>query len=549
MLRYLHSIAGTLLCCAATSLVLAAAPHAGSHYSLSLTLDHKNGDRISDVADITARVQSTAIIQKVEFRVDGTLRATVTSVPYRFSWDTLADTEGQHTLTATAYDENGSTARAGVKLIIDNQLGEGAAAMDAKAQAALSINDTDAARRYARRAVKVDPQDTAALTVLADLAAQNGDIDTAISTLEKARGASTDSATMLKLAGYLAQRALTPDYQTRFFVEAQKIAALRQSAADMAVESARKSGDPIRIGDALMNACRFSEAILAYRPAVKDVETAPVSAIDRLALADVMSDKLIDASNLLRPVEYTGRADAGTHAVHSLAYLRNRQFTQAREIIAEGDLSGHNPAALMAAAYADYALSRPDEAFKEAKEAAGLLPGSPDALFCLAIANKDPVDEEQDMLKSLLSTPFEAGPYDDYAARQSIKAKAGPINEALAITDYVLKRDPGDVYARIIQVMSYIQQDRFEEAQPILAGLIRSEPRAPDILMAESVWWNVKKNSTQAAEFLASAGQADVKRFSFTEAQTPPQFLYLLNHTLRYRAGFFLTPASLTGKS
>jgi hypothetical protein len=62
------------------------------------------GAAVSGVATMSASASDNSGVVRVEFSVDGVLRATAAAAPYTFSWDTSADPLGSHTLTATAYD-------------------------------------------------------------------------------------------------------------------------------------------------------------------------------------------------------------------------------------------------------------------------------------------------------------------------------------------------------------------------------------------------------------------------------------------------------------
>ena len=62
-------------------------------------------------------------LNKVEFYVDGALKATDTSSPYSFSWDSKTSTDGSHSLTAKAYDNAtpaNSTTSSAVNVTVDN---------------------------------------------------------------------------------------------------------------------------------------------------------------------------------------------------------------------------------------------------------------------------------------------------------------------------------------------------------------------------------------------------------------------------------------------
>lgn len=62
-------------------------------------------------------------VSKVEFYVDGTLKATDTASPYTYSWDTTTATNATHSLTAKAYDGASpvnSTTSTAVSVTVDN---------------------------------------------------------------------------------------------------------------------------------------------------------------------------------------------------------------------------------------------------------------------------------------------------------------------------------------------------------------------------------------------------------------------------------------------
>ena len=59
---------------------------------------------VSGTIAVTADATGVPSVSKVEFYVDGTLKATDTTSPYSFSWDTTQVANGTHTLQAKAYD-------------------------------------------------------------------------------------------------------------------------------------------------------------------------------------------------------------------------------------------------------------------------------------------------------------------------------------------------------------------------------------------------------------------------------------------------------------
>lgn len=66
-----------------------------------------NNATISATTNITASASDDTAVTKVEFYVDGTLRATDTSSPYTYSFNPASFSVGTHQLTARAYDAAG----------------------------------------------------------------------------------------------------------------------------------------------------------------------------------------------------------------------------------------------------------------------------------------------------------------------------------------------------------------------------------------------------------------------------------------------------------
>ena len=76
----------------------------------------------SGVVAITAAASDPDGIERVEFRIDGVLRATDTSAPYQYNWDSwpASQPDGQHTLRATAFDNTAHSAYAESTITTDN---------------------------------------------------------------------------------------------------------------------------------------------------------------------------------------------------------------------------------------------------------------------------------------------------------------------------------------------------------------------------------------------------------------------------------------------
>ena len=403
-----------------------------AHAAVTVSFEQKDGDKVADIVKIAVKPESPDGIDKVEFRVDDKLRLTGTSVPYVFEWDTLAEKEGMHTLTATAFDSNGQTARASIMLTVDNELTTGADALAQKAENALAAKDLAAAKRYSRRALKADPGNLNAARSLASIYITDNDYDKAIETLDKANGLDANGPALLELSSYRMRRALIPANAAKFFGEAQVINELRHKAADINVADVQKTNAGMEtpaahaaIGDALMNAGRYHEAVSEYVKAGLGDDT-PVTNINRYTLALVMDNRPLDAQAALQNLRLGKREDAQSRAVLGLIFLRQQKFKEAREAVAQ-DLSDHVLASLIVAAYADGVMGNHKLGAGEASDAIALAPTLGEAQYALSIATTKVDDADIALNKALALSPFQSGPYLDYASQQTVDQAAGPL--------------------------------------------------------------------------------------------------------------------------
>ena len=67
-----------------------------------------NGATVSGTITVTASASDNVGVTKVEFYVDGALKATDTTSPWSFSWNTTTATPGTHSLTSKAFDAAGN---------------------------------------------------------------------------------------------------------------------------------------------------------------------------------------------------------------------------------------------------------------------------------------------------------------------------------------------------------------------------------------------------------------------------------------------------------
>jgi hypothetical protein len=80
------------------------------------------GAVVKGVVAVTATASDTGGIASVMFKVDGALKATDTTAPYGWNWDTVPQTvaEGAHSLTARAIDRAGNANEATITVTVDN---------------------------------------------------------------------------------------------------------------------------------------------------------------------------------------------------------------------------------------------------------------------------------------------------------------------------------------------------------------------------------------------------------------------------------------------
>jgi hypothetical protein len=69
-----------------------------------------NGATVSGTVSVTASASDNVGVTEVRFYIDGTYKATDSSSPYSYSWDTTGYSDGSHTVRATAYDAAGNNA-------------------------------------------------------------------------------------------------------------------------------------------------------------------------------------------------------------------------------------------------------------------------------------------------------------------------------------------------------------------------------------------------------------------------------------------------------
>jgi len=102
-----------------------------------------NGASVSGNVNVNANATDNVGVTKVEFSVDGLLRATDTTSPYGFTWDSTTVTNGTRNLSAKAFDAAGNVASDTISVTVangDTQPPSTPSGLTASAASATSVN-------------------------------------------------------------------------------------------------------------------------------------------------------------------------------------------------------------------------------------------------------------------------------------------------------------------------------------------------------------------------------------------------------------------------
>ena len=80
------------------------------------------GASVSGTTVVTATATDNVGVTKVDFYVDGVLKATDTAAPYAFSWNTTTSSNGAHVLQAAASDAAGNVANSAITVTVANNV-------------------------------------------------------------------------------------------------------------------------------------------------------------------------------------------------------------------------------------------------------------------------------------------------------------------------------------------------------------------------------------------------------------------------------------------
>ncbi len=532
--------------------LLLAVSTVSSFADMNLTLTPADGSKISDITNIVVRIQSTADVDRVEFKLDQKEAVVSKSVPYQFVWDTIKYTEGNHTLLITAFDTKGESKSVSAGFIIDNDLKTGAASYAAQAKTALDQGKPEDASRLIHRALKAEPGNLAASLLSGEIAAATSDWDSAVSALEKSIGLNSSQLALQRLSNYKIQQTLMP--QNSAHLEEGFTAAIdyRRKAESLNIDQVRaknldnSAASCTSNGDALLQAGRYSDAAAEYAKAGNPLSV-PTALTAREGLALTLDNRTEEVYSLFRSLYRAKMNDSAIDTVQGLALLRTGQFDAARMAITKA-LAENIPGAEIVSAYISLEESKKSLANGEALSAAQKLGDSGDSAYAVAISSTDAHIADRSLVSAITLSPFQTGPYLELATRQLLQKRPDKYDQAYQLIQLSLALEKDNLRAKLMRTLLLLDQNKVAVAETVLTDLAKMKVKTPDYFMTVAVYWNIKDNAEQTRLNMEAARKMDPAHFQFDLPPSPMVLLMHLNRKTHYRVDAFLTPASLFSK-
>jgi tetratricopeptide (TPR) repeat protein len=508
----------------------------------TVTLSPGEGERVSDIVTVTARVTGfeEAGVRNVVFLIDGRERGSDSSIPYTLEWDTLSDTDGAHKLAAVATDMNGNAARAEVNVVVDNELARGAQYHAQIALEAVRAGDRERAERHARRAIKIDPTNLAAARALSAIYRVSKEYDKAIAVLEQAGMPEDAIEPRLDLAALYVLRGDAGETIETLLMGANTALEQCRKADQARIASLKRDATPEQKGDAAFAARDWAGAVRAYQGA-GDPVTATMGAMNRLLLAYARAGRRRDCDVLLRTLEREKRADDVTRSVQAYYLLTINKPREARSLVQSGAESRVYPA-LIVAASADLILGEKKRAESEIAALAEIRPHAPEVLFLQAHIAKEPLEVRRLLTEAMAAEPSWPEVYVRKAYDLLMSKRPNRIQEAEAVLEFARKVDMDNVEALMATAALFLFQHRAEEAEPILKRVLTLAPEAPDALVGMALTCSMLDRTREITDLLARAMKVD--DILWNDVFVPKQLDYI-SRVMRYRIPALLTPKSL----
>ncbi|MBX3095810.1 MAG: tetratricopeptide repeat protein [Fimbriimonadaceae bacterium] len=296
--------------------------------AVTIKTNYKNGDSIKGDVTFEVEAESDNLITSVEFYVGSDLRDTDQSTPYQFSIDSLTEDDGPIEVTFAAYDSEGGSAKAILKLRVDNGMALGAARHVSMGQELMNDGKYAEAIYHGRVAIKIEPENNDARLLLSRSHLSMGTLDLAQKYAEDVVASDPNNSGGLALLGgvnlrrgFLALERGTGDWDATISSvrNAFKSAASAQRTLSENRISALQASNPesMDLVDALIDARRYSLAISQLEAKFRSNPGNP-EVNNRLIYAYIRSARWTDAAEAVKKAKDAGGADAYTYALDAV---------------------------------------------------------------------------------------------------------------------------------------------------------------------------------------------------------------------------------------
>jgi len=356
----------------------------------------RSGDKIAGVVNVRVTVTSDVPVNQVEFYHDGRLLLADRSTPYEVVINTIVEREGNYDLEIAVYLTNGESKRETLRLIIDNNVGAGAAAHTANAVKFLQVGNYDGAIQAGLVALKADDDYVPAKLVIARAYYEKSEFAEAQTFAEGALIAGDNVEAYEILASIFVKRSFR--MLATGTDRMQAVSDIKQSLLE-GVRNKRKAIQmQIRALGAPTNENRFQLASLH----IQNNEFAAVTRIMRevydpfdpdtrvanfLLYSLMRQGRIKDAYQVVEEINKNGAPDETSFALMAAAYATYRNFDKADENLRNAALAGaeDHPTKMTAAAFV--AIKKNDRAAMQSQVRAMVQRNvvRPEAIFYLSV--------------------------------------------------------------------------------------------------------------------------------------------------------------------
>ncbi|MFQ3586475.1 MAG: tetratricopeptide repeat protein [Fimbriimonadaceae bacterium] len=296
--------------------------------AITVTPNVADGEVLRGERVIRVVVQAPHPVTSVEFYVDDDLRDSDSSVPYEFRLDTLAEKEGELTLTFAAYTTEGTSGRRVVRVVVDNEIGRGAEFHVQRGLDYLGESKWAEAIQAGRAALKAQPGYNPARIVMARAYLGQGVLDSAQKFAEDALAADPKldeaadllAAVSLRRAFATVNRGGSQDETLRSIRDALTTAVnSRRRVLDRRVDEFGPvtAENRIEFADAAIRAGRFSLAVSELLPVLR-VDNRNTALINRVAFAQMRAGRYAEAFQVLADARRFDALDGYSYAMLAL---------------------------------------------------------------------------------------------------------------------------------------------------------------------------------------------------------------------------------------